>query len=469
MSDAVAVLQEGRVLSWWGERTAIQASVRRLMQASAVLVFCASHAAACDLGLRAGMDQIETWLGRAGAELGLLAATQDDPLPDAQCIECHGDAAKLIGMVVPPEAPPEDGCATAPSRPPFLGYFVNPEFAASDHGQLGCIACHGGDGEATEYEAAHAEMRSGLDTCDDCHQFIVDRHDTSLHHTLSGMRHALELRAGETNMDALGTAWEADCATCHTSCSDCHLSLPAAVGGGLIQGHSFLRRAPMEDSCALCHGSRAGAEYLGNNHGVGPDVHFQEGMHCLDCHENDLHGDRTVYENRWEVSGRAACTDCHPALPRAPKDEPTPTFMGLYYHSELHADVACQVCHATPYQACFNCHTGEEDGEYFRRAGSKRLVLKFGRNTVEGYPYDVVTLRNNPVARDSFVHFGAELLPGFDGEPTWKTAAPHNIQRITGQNVTCYNCHDDPSLFLTPDDLDPEGAAANVSSLIDPQ
>ena len=44
---------------------------------------------------------------------------------DAGCLACHGDAGKLIGMVSAPEAPPEDGCAAAPSRPPFLGYFVN--------------------------------------------------------------------------------------------------------------------------------------------------------------------------------------------------------------------------------------------------------------------------------------------------------------------------------------------------------
>lgn len=431
-------------------------------------VVLATPAPGEDFSLERSAAEIEAWLGRAGAEVGHFMATREDPLPDDGCIACHTDAGALIGMVVPPEAPPEDGCAAAPSRPPFLGFFVNPEFPASTHGELGCIACHGGDGTATEAEIAHAGLRPGTEGCADCHGKIVERHETSLHHTLNGMRHALELRAGEMRMQALSTPWQADCATCHTTCSDCHLSLPAAVGGGLIKGHEFMKRAPMEDSCALCHGSRAGAEYLGNNPGVGPDVHFEEGMHCLDCHKNDLHGDGTLYTNRWEVAGRAACTDCHPALPRAAKDEPEPDYMDFPVHSEVHADVACQVCHATPYQACFDCHTGEEDGEYFRRAGDKRLVLKFGRNTVPGYPYGIVTLRNNPVARDSFDHFGQNLLPGFDDEPTWKTAAPHNIQRITGQNVSCFNCHDDPTLFLTEEDLDRRGPAANTRALFDP-
>ena len=135
-------------------------------------------------------------------------------------------------------------------------------------------------------------------------------------------------------------------------------------------------------------------------------------------------------------------------------------------HNAMHSDLACQVCHAQPYQNCFDCHAGEEDGAYFRRAGAKALMLKIGRNTVEGYPYGFVTLRNNPVARDSFDHFGAGLLPGFDDYPTWKTAAPHNIRRLTPQAESCGNCHDDESLFLSADDLDPDGAAANSGSVM---
>jgi thiosulfate/3-mercaptopyruvate sulfurtransferase len=242
----------------------------------------------------------------------------------------------------------------------------------------------------------------------------------------------------------------------HADCGDCHLSLPDAVGGGLIKGHTVMARAPMEDSCALCHGSRAGGEYLGHFEGIEPDIHFEAGMHCLDCHKNDLHGDGRLYQTRWQVAGRAQCTDCH-------KPETQAAIPG---HDDQHADVACQVCHAQPYQNCFDCHTGEEDGRYFRRAGAKELLLKLGKNTDPDYPFGVVTLRNNPVARESFAYLGEGLLPGFDDHPTWKTAAPHNIRRITAQNAKCENCHADPDLFLNPGDLDPDGAAANSGSIL---
>ena len=136
-------------------------------------------------------------------------------------------------------------------------------------------------------------------------------------------------------------------------------------------------------------------------------------------------------------------------------------------HQTNHDDVSCQTCHGQPYQNCFSCHSGEEDGAYFRRAGAKSMDLKVGRNTAEGYPYGIVTLRNNPVARDSFDHAGAGLLPHFDDYPTWKTAAPHNIRRTTEQNRNCGACHDNSEFFLAPEDLDPKGAAANQDVILD--
>ncbi len=391
------------------------------------------------------------------------AAAQEDVAQetasnDRKCLECHMDAGRLISMVKSPEAPPEDGCASAPSRPPFLGYFVNEAYPASEHNKKGCVSCHGGNPDASDM-TAHNNMVDANATCVECHEEQTTHFATSLHNSLSGMAHALKLRSGEENFAALDHMWQNDCASCHAECSDCHLTLPEAVGGGLIRGHEFLKRAPMEDSCALCHGSRAGGEYLGLHEGIAPDVHFEEGMHCVDCHKNNLHGDGTVYENRWQVAGRAQCTDCHKWQLDA----------GIDMHTVEHSDVSCQVCHAQEYQNCFDCHAGEEDGAYFRRAGAKQLMLKFGRNTVEGYPYGFVTLRNNPVARHSFDYLGTDLLPDFDAHPTWKTAAPHNIRKRPPQAGSCWNCHLNDELFLSPRDLDPAGAAANSGSTLEPR
>ncbi|NOR55836.1 MAG: c-type cytochrome [Sulfurovum sp.] len=130
--------------------------------------------------------------------------------------------------------------------------------------------------------------------------------------------------------------------------------------------------------------------------GVEPDVHFEAGMHCLDCHKNDMHGDGTSYTSRGDVKGRPQCTDCHDALPNSSTPQ----------HNTLHKNVSCQVCHAQPYQNCF----------------------------------------------------GKNQMPNFDKYPTWKTIAPHNIRRITPQNSSCQNCHGNKKLFLQKEDLDENGS-----------
>jgi hypothetical protein len=415
--------------------------------------------------IRAWLDQVDPGVAprpamtkASGAEPATETGAAGQGAEGEGCLSCHSNAGYLMGAVTQSEAPPEDGCATAPTRPGFLNSFVRPDFPNSLHGAIGCVNCHGGDDATTDFDAAHANQVDANAICSTCHENIAARHQTSLHGTLNGMAEALRLRSGADNFHTLNPMWEADCATCHAACSDCHLTLPQAVGGGLIRGHDFFATPPMEETCATCHGSRAGGEYLGQHEGLEPDVHFEAGMHCVDCHTNDLHGDGKTYQSRWQVEGRAQCTDCHAGLPNA-------TAMA---HQKNHDELSCQTCHSQPYQNCFSCHTGEEDGAYFRRAGDKRLDLKIGRNTDPEYPHGIVTLRNNPVSRDSFDHFGKGLLPHFDDYPTWKTAAPHNIRRVTEQNRSCGACHANPDIFLAPGDLDPDGAAANTEAILKP-
>ncbi len=389
-----------------------------------------------------------------------LSATQQVSTnnKNGSCLSCHSDAGHLMQVVKPKQGPSEDSCASAPSRAAFLNAFVNPEFVTTVHGSLGCVGCHSGDATSEDKSVAHDGLVDAEAGCVNCHSDIVELHATSLHGSLSGKLHTLQLRSGHKSFEQLEPAWQADCASCHASCSDCHITLPGAVGGGLIKGHEFIKRPPMKDTCALCHGSRAGGEYLGTFEGLKPDVHFEAGLHCIDCHKNDLHGDGETYTSRWEVDGRPQCGDCHAELPN----------QTAAAHSTNHLDLSCQTCHSQPYQNCFGCHSGEENGEYVRRADDKRLDLKIGRNTVPGYPHDVVTVRNNPVSRNSFDHYGENLLPHFDQYPTWKTTAPHNIQRVTEQNRSCQSCHGNSELFINADDLNTEGSAANKTVITKP-
>jgi len=381
------------------------------------------------------------------------------------CLGCHSNAGGLISLLRAREEPVVEaetgGCAVAPGRSEFLNYFVKKDFTASIHGQLGCSTCHGGDTTTDDLDEIHASIKSGGTQCAECHSEISDTHETSIHWTLAGQDEALRMRAGtEENYVHLEPVRQNDCNSCHASCSDCHITIPQAVGGGLISGHEFFGTPPMEDTCAVCHGSRAGGEFLGTlSEELPADVHYEAGMTCLDCHKEPMHGDGNEYDSRWEVNGLPGCTDCHGSLPNSSETA----------HSiPSHANVSCQVCHAVAYQNCGGCHTSvDENGLYHRAPDEKELVLKIGLNTVPDYPYEYVTVRHNPVARDAFEFFGEDLLPDFDLYPTWKTAAPHNIQLSTPQNKTCEACHENEALFLMEQDLDPDDSKANRAVIID--
>lgn len=402
--------------------------------------------------------------------LGGLSLSPGAQQASETCIACHTDAGKLMSLVRTKEKPPEGGCGAAPARPLFLNYFVHPDFLKSLHGARPCTDCHGGNSQTEEVTAAHQGMKKATETCTSCHRQTVERQKTSIHMTLAGQDLWLKRRSGQENFDRLSVMRQNDCNKCHAGCSDCHISIPQAAGGGLINGHRFFKKPPMEETCAVCHGTRAGAEYLGRVKAeeIPADIHFQKGMHCIDCHKEPMHGDGKHYESRWEVAGLPRCTDCHQALPNS-------TVMA--HNIPKHQQVSCQVCHAATsagpgktlqsYNNCFNCHSGfDEKNVYYRKPERKEVLFKIGKNTVPGYAYQFVPVRHNPVARNTFDYFGKNLLPHFDRYPTWKTAAPHNVQRVTLQNRRCDACHGNEALFLMERDLDPDDSAANKQVII---
>jgi thiosulfate/3-mercaptopyruvate sulfurtransferase len=382
------------------------------------------------------------------------------------CFDCHSNAGRLLTLAQPPEEE-GGGCGSAPERPYFLNFFVNRTFLDTFHGRLGCTSCHRGNAAtgsvtADDMRQAHQGMVGPTAQCAMCHASTVEIHRTSLHSTLAGQDQALRRRAGPENFDRLHAMRQMDCNQCHGGCGDCHVSIPQGVGGGLIQGHTFFKKPPMRETCAACHGTRAGGEFLGTvSESIPADVHFTQGMDCLSCHREPLHGDGVEYQSRWEVQGLPDCTNCHRGLPDFSSQVAA-------HMIPNHQSVSCQVCHSVAYNNCFACHSYvDENGKYHRTPGQKLAMFKIGRNTVPGYPYAYVPVRHNPVDRQAFDYFGENLLPFFDEYPNWKTAAPHNIQRVTPQNRTCDSCHGNRSLFLTQEDLDPADARANEQVVVD--
>ena len=324
---------------------------------------------------------------------------------------------------------------------------VSADFVNSTHGTLGCRACHGGPEGVLEKHAAHEEIvvdpsAGGASVCQSCHAETVAAVRKSLHATQNGYFAAFAARSGES-ADALTfqRMFNSRCASCHTTCGQCHVSQPVSVGGGLAYRHEFRKTPSQAQSCTACHGSRIGDEFQGRNEGIDDDVHYCEGMDCMSCHDaTELHGDGTTPTHRYANDAGPSCTDCHPDA-----DSPTADSVWHSTHAEL---VACQVCHSGAYKNCYSCHVEQDqDGLRF----PSQLDFRIGRNPAPSAkrPYNYVVLRHVPIAPDTFRPWGIEL-PNYTDEPTWRLATPHNIQRNTPQTESCDTCHGNPDLFLTP-------------------
>jgi thiosulfate/3-mercaptopyruvate sulfurtransferase len=297
-------------------------------------------------------------------------------------------------------------------------------FLASVHGQIACTTCHGGSGSATEKDAAHANLvtrptESSAAVCSECH-FETSTLANSLHGGLWGEKNLVAARYGADNFDDLPESvrhgYAQDCGKCHTSCGDCHVSRPPSVGGGFIAAHKF-GSPDMANQCTACHGSRVGAEYRGENEGFRADAHYLPGgKRCTFCHgAEELHGTNTRYEHRLDVIGAPQCEDCH-----------QPNVAENRYH-EIHWNtLQCQICHSQDYKSCNTCHAGSG------LAAPSYMSFKIGKNPVpDKRRYEYVLLRHIPIAPDSYQEWGVPLLSNFATEPTWRYAAPHNVQRWT--------------------------------------
>jgi len=357
-------------------------------------------------------------------------------------------------------------------------------YLASVHGHIACMECHAG-AKSPDKETAHDGLVANPSedfeaVCGSCHPDVASSQPGNLHVTQAGYWTVLSARSTPDSQPALEDMFGNHCASCHTTCGDCHVSQPASVGGGFIDGHMFQQTPSMTRNCTACHGSRVGNEYLGKNEGIMADVHFREGrMNCVHCHDGgQMHGDP------------ADCATCHPEpedavdLPPAehryagiqsPRCETchmsaTTGQDGTQMHIVHGGDLSCQVCHSVSYSNCDGCHVAvsETTGNPFFTTDGTYLGLYIGRNPRPSYerPYDFVLLRHVPIAPDNFDYYGEDLLSNFDALPTWVYATPHNIQLDTPQAESCNACHGNPDWFLTADRVKPGELQANQAVIV---
>ena len=367
---------------------------------------------------------------------------------------------------------------------PWEKVFVSAEkFLPTVHGQIPCTDCHGGK-QSSDKNEAHTDIvarpsNGEAKACANCHTDISGVYSTSLHAQQTGYWTALNTRSVPENHPALEEMFGNHCASCHTTCGDCHVAQPKSVGGGLFEGHLFIAQPPMTRSCTACHGSRVGNEYLGKTEGIPGDVHFREGrMNCVNCHtSHELHGqpsncsqchegieDTTIppADHRYDGVQSPSCVSCHPDVGLKSDD--------VQMHQQHGADLSCQVCHSVSYTSCDSCHVqiSNKTGNPYFTTDATYLTFLIGRNTLKSFtrPYDYVPVRHIPVDPHSYDFYGDNLLPNFNLLPNWAYATPHNIQRNTPQTATCNACHGNADLFLTADKVNPEELEANLDVIV---
>ena len=400
------------------------------------------------------------------------------------CLGCHTNYAALQELADPDTDPPAEGCGgAAPFIEPYDRVFMSgpgfDRFKNSVHGQIGCTACHGGIDSTSDKTKAHSGdfVRSPssdpLTACGDCHYDIAENFEESIHRQGWGQKNSVAVRLGYDSYaqlpDSIHEGYEQNCATCHANCGSCHVTRPSAGGGGLYKGHDFQRTPDMRDNCVSCHSSRGGHAYFGLGAGTNPDVHLtRAGFTCTDCHsQKNVHGDGSVFANRFESTLNPSCSDCH-----VDYDD------GNVYHEAHRGDFNCHICHSQDYNNCGSCHVGGEGARI-----PSHLNYKIGMNPIpENRPYRMALLRRTPAAPDSWSEYGVPEAGNFNAKTTFNYTTPHNIQKWTprtqvNQGDTCYaNCHvrpDEPQnhnreLYLFESDLEKEWeVSANKDIVVD--
>jgi len=243
--------------------------------------------------------------------------------------------------------------------------------------------------------------------------------------------------------------FEQSCRSCHATCGSCHVKARPVgkIGIGLIDHHRFVKRKEGK-TCAFCHGGRVYTEFTGE-YGEAPDVHYQKGMLCMDCHKKqELHGDGRSYPSMRKASGRPSCTGCH----QVGKEARLTTRIA---HREHQGKVSCYGCHvASDYRNCQGCHlvggASSQPGKYL------------GNNPRQ--PGILTTLRLVPTVRDTFKQAGI-AMENYDQLPNYWDSAVHNIRKKTDRTQSCDVCHVDRQDFLTADKLLKDGSRANKNLL----
>jgi len=166
-------------------------------------------------------------------------------------------------------------------------------------------------------------------------------YENSLHYTNKGFEYWYSKDQGGLERLTGIPFSELKCTGCHVrSCDTCHKK---EVNGKATYS---LEPARAQEACQNCHKIETLEEAKKNKESNNLDVHFKNGMKCMDCHSiREIHGDGTVY-NSFQQQGAmdTQCENCHSPLTK------------ITSHVVHEDKLDCNACHVRDLPACYNCH-----------------------------------------------------------------------------------------------------------------
>lgn len=215
-------------------------------------------------------------------------------------------------------------------------YLIEQQSLLTPHGSLGCVACHGGDGQAVDKERGHQDLIPDV-TSAEPEQCIICHHD--LPEQIPGDELLVPHNLVESHIvhGEPGTLF----------CSDCH--------GGV--GHGF-DPVSGETSCSM---------------NVCVDCHAEQ-QPCMSCHQGgeptaEMTGCNVCHEGPHDVADYLTCSCCHTSTTEWEEVEASSHPIELLGQ---HGETPCFGCHQFPdFQGlkyeCVECHVsghtewGDED------------------------------------------------------------------------------------------------------------
>lgn len=164
---------------------------------------------------------------------------------------------------------------------------------------------------------------------------------SSLHATANGMSYWYSKEQGGLELITGIPYEEAGCTKCHVnSCDECHKTI---LNGKPVYSTNLARS---QETCLRCHARESAMIMKIDKAANTPDVHFNLGMTCMDCHTaREVHGDGIEYQSMKQQGAMdVSCIECHETV----SDSRSHT---------VHGDkLDCKACHVRHVISCMNCH-----------------------------------------------------------------------------------------------------------------